>query len=137
MATQVFTATARLRIAGDALLFWLHDDPCVGERRWQILPLGHQELLAFEGDHRLGLLRCVCLPSLQAAYQGEHSRLKLSTEDGASPQAAQERLIHRRIETVEAEMGPWVQRFDVLYHLCGDARRSVHRDIEAHHIGGR
>src|SRR6266446_1046315 len=44
MATQMFTATTRLGVAGQALLFWPHDEAGIGERRWQILPIWHQKL---------------------------------------------------------------------------------------------
>ena len=132
----MFTATARLRVAGQALLFWPHDEAGIGQRWWQILPIWHQKLLALERDHRLGLRHRLCLPRLQAADEGEQSSLKLSTQDGPSPQAAQECLIHRRIEAVEAEMSARVQSFDVLHHMRSDACGGVHRDIERHHIGG-
>src|SRR5262249_16171928 len=55
MAAQVFTATARFRVASHTLLLRSHDELGIGEWRWEILALWHQKLLALQGDYRLGL----------------------------------------------------------------------------------
>src|SRR3989441_2969933 len=53
MAAQVLTATARLGIARDALLFWPHDEARISERRGENLAVLHHQALALQGDHRV------------------------------------------------------------------------------------
>src|SRR5438105_2264075 len=64
MATQVFTATARFRVASRALLLWPHDELGIGEWRREFLAIRHQKLLALQRNHRLRLWCCVWLPVL-------------------------------------------------------------------------
>ena len=134
MAAEVFTAAAGFRVAdhvGTRSDFELR----VNGQGGQIAPVGHPERLAFQGNHVFRLLDGSWGICRKASHELQQPGFKFPTEEGGSPQFAQQPVVHGGVKAVETEVGLRVQGLDVLRNLNGDPRCGVHGDVESHEVG--
>jgi hypothetical protein len=139
VAAEVLAAAAGLGVADDPRLAAGQGDVSVLPKGRQPRAIGDAEGLPRQRNRRL---RLSCRGRRISAVGGEplderdESRFELASQDRVGSQSAQKRLIHRRVETVEAEMGGGVEVLD-----SGDEPRrepggGVHRDVEGDQVRG-
>ena len=104
----------------------------IAGERGQVSPVGNAEALLGQRDHRLALAhgRGIGTRRRQPLVQADQPALELAAENGLAPEPAQEVLVHRRVEAVEAQMDAWVQGFQAGHDGRRQPRGRMHRQVQ-------
>ena len=71
----------------------------------------------------------------QALGEAQQSRLEFAAKNRSNAELSQEHFVHRRIQPVNAQVGPGGERLDARNRFDRDARSGVHADVERHEAG--
>ena len=139
VAAEMLAAAAGFGVAGDARAATGQLDVRVPLETGKQTTVRHEEPLPVQGDRRFGL----CLPWRGLRFVGgepldqrDEPLLELTAEDRPGAELAQILLVHRRIQTVEAEVGVRVDLLHTLHKAGRQPGGGVHWHVERHQVRG-
>src|SRR3990170_7706678 len=97
-------------------------------------PVGGEKLDPAEIDEQLAL-GPIAASASQALGDAQQSGLEFAAKNRSDAEPSQEHFVHRRIQSVNAQVGPGGERLDARNRFDRDARRGVHADVDRHEAG--
>jgi len=132
MAAQMLAAARAFGETDDLAAALGRDQVRIARQRRQAGAVGLDEIDFRQTHHWLGLRH---VSVLQPLHQRHQRRFHFTAEHRAYAQLAQQRLVHRRIQAINAQVRVRGELPDTRQRCNRNARGGVHRDIDSDQIG--
>lgn len=139
VAAKMLASPARFRVAGNAVFAGGENHVGILREHWKSVPVGPDEFLPRQGDYRLGLrLDCrfiVFAVLLETLREMRKPFLEFTSKNMFHSLGAEMRLIHGRVEAIEAHTRSGIQAANRFDELNGQPRGRVHGHVESDKLG--